>query len=178
MKGAMSKWKWLSSSTTVQPTIYLIKVTMEDRVKETAAEPLALLSLMVQLDFYSSNLQILLFYPLEPEWSFPQSKVDYIISFYCETQITQNKTKTTYTCKNLLKTNCLLTAKFLKLMCQWSLPRSISSIGEDGNVFSFVGEFLTLFGTFVAFRICCCCCSMRDWTLLLPSALCVKGEGF
>lgn len=63
-------------------------------------------------------------------------------------------------------------------MCQWSLPRSISSIGEDGNVLSFDGEFLTLFATFVAFRICCCCCSMRDWTLLLPSALGVKGKDF
>lgn len=65
-------------------------------------------------------------------------------------------------------------------MHQWSLPRSMSSIGEEGNIFSFGGEFLTLFGTLfgtlVAFRICCCCCSMRDWTLLLPSALGVKAR--
>lgn len=167
----MSKWKWLSSRTTIQPTKYLIKVAAEDRVKQRAVGPLALLSLMVQLFFYLIKVQVLLFYPLEPEWSFPnQSEV--------ASQIIQNKTKTTHTCKNLLKTNCLSTAKFLKLVCQWSLPRSMSSIGEDGNVFSFVGEFLTLFGTFVAFRICCCCCSMRDWTLLLPSALCVKGKDF
>lgn len=59
-------------------------------------------------------------------------------------------------------------------MWQWSLPRSMSSIGEDRNIFSFGGEFLTLFGVLVACRICCCCCSIRHWTLLLPSALRAK----
>lgn len=58
-----------------------------------------------------------------------------------------------------------------------TLPRSISSMGDDGDIFSLGGELLVLEGALLPLPVFICwlsllvCCSSRDWTLLLPSAL-------
>lgn len=58
-----------------------------------------------------------------------------------------------------------------------TLPRSISSIGDDGDIFSLGGELLVLDGALLPLPVFICwlsllvCCSSRDWILLLPSAL-------
>lgn len=74
----------------------------------------------------------------------------------------------------------LVWQKQIEMRTDATSPRSMSSIGDAGEVFSFGGELLELVEdlflsllllVFICWLRRLVCCSKRDWILLLPSAL-------